>query len=276
MPICCILGSSTPAQRPANETDSENSPLDHAERGRGIILASISSKPPSRRRVFNRVPTRRSFVPSYDLMNCLLHRLRACSSVIEPLSDWTLKYISINCTHPPGFKTLANYPSQPSATSFVICYKANSPGLTESAPSDVCEVGRPPGSVDAGRKETRVNKVEMVGGKGESTVEVIDLIMKYSRACHPDSYAEICQDRLPFSRQICQPQCVQRVDYDHIHPAIWILRSHIDYPRPSAITTVEYSAKSRNRWKNQSTVEDPDEHSVLEVEAFCFFLIMDG
>ncbi|EDP54655.1 conserved hypothetical protein [Aspergillus fumigatus A1163] len=171
-------------------------------------------------------------------MNCLLHRLRACSSVIEPLSDWTLKYISINCTHPPGFKTLANYPSQPSATSFVICYKANSPGLTESAPSDVCEVGRPPGSVDAGRKETRVNKVEMVGGKGESTVEVIDLIMK----CQSGSFQE----------------------------------SHIDCPRPSAITTVEYSAKSRNRWKNQSTVEDPDEHSVLEVEAFCFFLIMDG
>lgn len=156
MPICCILGSSTPAQRPANETDSENSPLDHAERGRGIILASISSKPPSRRRVFNRVPTRRSFVPSYDLMNCLLHRLRACSSVIEPLSDWTLKYISINCTHPPGFKTLANYPR------------------------------RPPGSVDAGRKETRVNKVEMVGGKGESTVEVIDLIMK----CQSGSFQE--------------------------------------------------------------------------------------
>lgn len=57
------------------------------------------------------------------------------------------------------------------------------------------------------------------------------------------------------------------------YPAIWILRSHIDCPRPSAITTVEYSAKSRNRWKNQSTVEDPDEHSVLEVEAFCFFII---
>jgi hypothetical protein len=67
---------------------------------------------------------------------------------------------------------------------------------------------------------------------------------------------------------------VQRIEYDDIHLAIWILGSHIDCPGSSAITAVEYSAKSRDRWKNQSAVEDPEEHPMLEVEAFCFFLIM--
>jgi hypothetical protein len=62
------------------------------------------------------------------------------------------------------------------------------PGLTESAPFDVCEVGRPSGSVDASRKKTRMNEVEMIGGKGESAIEVIDLVMR----CQSDAFQEPC------------------------------------------------------------------------------------
>ena len=91
------------------ETDMWHLPLDHAHRGSGIILASTSTRPAPVRRLFSRVPTRRSLVSSKEPINRVLHCLRAFWSVIEPLSDWTLKYISTNCTQPPGFKTLSNH-----------------------------------------------------------------------------------------------------------------------------------------------------------------------
>jgi hypothetical protein len=43
------------------------------------------------------------------------------------------------------------------------------------APDYVAKIGWPSGSVDAGRKESRVDKIEMVCRKGETAVQVIDL-----------------------------------------------------------------------------------------------------
>lgn len=88
-------------------TRGGNLPVGHAESGRGIILASTSVRPSAIRRFLNRVPTRRSFDDSKEPIYRVLHSLSACFSVIEPLSDWTLKYISTSCTQPPGFRTLS-------------------------------------------------------------------------------------------------------------------------------------------------------------------------
>jgi hypothetical protein len=44
------------------------------------------------------------------------------------------------------------------------------------APDYVTEIGWPSGSVDTGRKESRVDKIEVVGGKCEAAVQIIDLL----------------------------------------------------------------------------------------------------
>jgi hypothetical protein len=44
------------------------------------------------------------------------------------------------------------------------------------APFDITEIGWPSGSVDAGRKESGVDKIEVVCGKGEWAIQVIDLV----------------------------------------------------------------------------------------------------
>lgn len=62
-------------------------PVDHADRGRGIIFVSTSTNPASVMRVLSFDPIRRSFLSSRARRYCVLHLLKACSSVIEPLSD---------------------------------------------------------------------------------------------------------------------------------------------------------------------------------------------
>jgi hypothetical protein len=52
---------------------------------------------------------------------------------------------------------------------------AKSPCLGGCVPDYVTEIGRPSGSVDAGRKESRVDKIEVVCGKREGAIQVIDL-----------------------------------------------------------------------------------------------------
>lgn len=42
-------------------------------------------------------------------------------------------------------------------------------------PGDVTDIGRPSSSVDAGRKQSGMHKVEVVGGEGERPVQVVDL-----------------------------------------------------------------------------------------------------
>ncbi|KGO77690.1 hypothetical protein PITC_071730 [Penicillium italicum] len=60
-------------------------------------------------RVLSFDPIRRSFLSSRARRYCVLHLLKACASVIEPLSDWTLKYISTIWIQPPGFRTLDDH-----------------------------------------------------------------------------------------------------------------------------------------------------------------------
>jgi hypothetical protein len=44
-----------------------------------------------------------------------------------------------------------------------------------SAPDDIADIGWPPAAVDAGRKEARMDKVEVVRRECEPSVQVIDL-----------------------------------------------------------------------------------------------------
>lgn len=75
--------------------EEDGLPFPHADNGSGIIFVSTSVNPALVNMLRSLVPIRRSFRSSCARMYCVLHRLKACSSVIEPLSDWTLKYISI-------------------------------------------------------------------------------------------------------------------------------------------------------------------------------------
>lgn len=52
---------------------------------------------------------------------------------------------------------------------------ARSTSSGELAPDYVTKIGWPSGSINAGRKESRMDKIEMVCRKGETAVQVIDL-----------------------------------------------------------------------------------------------------
>jgi len=72
------------------------------------------------------------------------------------------------------------------------------------APEYVAEIGWPSGSVDAGRKESGVDKIEVVCGKGEGAIQVIDLF--------GDTLATVLQEVPRLNRDVlCNEQTAQNL-----------------------------------------------------------------